>query len=353
VVALAERKLRVDRPRLRRRIRGQDRAGGGSASAEVPIPAYEAMQDDERLGRRMAEILMEGVSTRRYAHVLPEMAETVGVSRSSVSREFIEASEESLKALMERRFQDKDILIIYLDGLIFGEHHVLSAVGVDDQGFKHVLGMTAGASENATACKELLEDIVARPKRKRLFVIDGSKALRHAVDAVFGTANPVQRCRSHKVRNVADHLPKHLKPQVKSAMRAAYRLGPKEGMARLEQQARWLEVEYPSAAASLREGLKETFTINALDLPPSLNRCLATTNLIESPHSGIRQRTRRVSRWKDGSMALRWAATAMLATEKNFRRIMGHKDLWMLKSYLDRLDEEGKEIAVDSEKKVG
>jgi putative transposase len=348
VVALAERKLRVDRPRLRRR-------GQGPGSREVPIPAYQAMQDDERLGRRMAEILMEGVSTRRYGKVLPEMAETVGVSRSSVSREFIEASEESLKALAERRFEDKDILVIYLDGLIFGEHHVLSAVGVDDQGYKHVLGMVAGASENAAACKQLLEDIVGRgvdPKRKRLFVIDGSKALRHAVDAVFGGGNPVQRCRSHKVRNVADQLPKHLKPQVKAAMRAAYRLGPKEGMARLEQQARWLEVEYPSAAASLREGLKETFTINALDLPPSLNRCLATTNLIESPHSGIRQRTRRVSRWKDGSMALRWAATAMLATEKNFRRIMGYKDLWMLKSYLDRLDETG-EIAVDSVKKVG
>jgi len=358
VVTLAERKVRVSRPRLRRKKDGRDGAGDGAAgSVEVPIPAYDAMQNDERLGRRMAEILMQGVSTRRYETVLPEMAQTVGVSKSSVSREFVEASEEALKALMERRFDGIDILIVYLDGLIFGQHHVLSAVGVDAQGYKHVLGMVAGASENAAACKQLLEDIVARgvdPNRRRLFVIDGSKALRHAVDAVFGAANPVQRCRSHKVRNVADQLPKHLKPQVKAAMRAAYRLDAREGMARLEQQARWLEVEYPGAAASLREGLKETFTINALDLSPSLKRCLATTNLIESPHSGIRTRTRRVSRWKDGSMALRWAATAMLATEKNFRRIMGYKDLWMLKAYLDEpvKTAEGEE-AVDSEKRVG
>ena len=106
-------------------------------------------------------------------------------------------------------------------------------------------------------------------------------------------------------------------------------------MARLKKQAEWLEREYPSAAASLREGLEETFTVNALGLPASLRRCLSTTNLIESPQSGVRRRTGRVTHWRDGSMALRWAATAFLQTEKRFRRIMGHKDLWMLKAVLN------------------
>jgi len=238
-----------------------------------------------------------------------------------------------------RRFDDLDLLVIYLDGLIFGAHHVLSAIGVDAEGRKHVLGLVEGASENAAAARALLEDLVARgvkPGRRRLFVIDGSKALRAALDAVYGTDNPVQRCRSHKIRNVTDQVPKHLKDQVKAAMRAAYRLDPKEGMARLKKQAEWLQTEHPTAAASLREGLQETFTVNALGLPADLRRCLATTNLIESPQSGVRQRTRRVTRWKDGAMALRWAATAFVATEKRFRRIMGYKQLWILKSYLDR-----------------
>ena len=345
VVCLAERKLRVDKPRLRRK--------GGGQGAEVDLPAYAAMQNDSRLGRRMLEILLHGVSTRNYRTVLPEMADTVGVAKSSVSREFIDASEEPLKQLAERRFDDKDILIVYLDGLIFGVHHVIAALGVDTEGRKHVLGLTAGASENAAACKALLEDLVARgvkPGRRRLFVIDGSKALRAAIDAVYGQDNPVQRCRSHKVRNVLDQLPKDQRDTAKATLRAAYRLEPAEGKARLEQLAQWYQKDWPQAAASLREGLEETFTINEIDLPGKLRRCLATTNLIESPGSGVRLRTRRVCRWQDGAMVLRWAASAYLATEKSFRRIMGHEQLWMLKSYLDQNEEAA---TVAAKKKVG
>jgi transposase-like protein len=350
VVTLSNRKVRVEKPRLRRK--------GPGVGAEVEVPVYEAMQADGRLGRRIVEILMHGVSTRSYREVLPEVAEAVGISKSAVSREFIDASEEALKALAERRFDDLDLLILYIDGLVFGDHHVLSAIGVAADGRKHVLGLVEGASENAAAAKALLEDLVARGVkpagveggRRRLFVIDGSKALRAAVDAVYGTDNPVQRCRKHKVRNVCDHVPKHLRDQVKAAMRAAYRLEPSEGMARLRKQAEWLEVEHPSAAASLREGLEETFTVNALGLPPALRRCLATTNLIESPQSGVRQRTRRVRRWRDGAMALRWAATAWVATEKRFRRIMGYQHLWILKAYLDDA-ECGKQVAAS--RKVG
>jgi transposase-like protein len=342
VVTLSDRKVRVEKPRLRRK--------GPGIGAEVEVPAYAAMQADGRLGQRILDILMLGVSTRAYRKVLPEMAEAVGVSKSAVSREFIDASEEALKTLAARRFDDREILILYLDGLIFGGHHVLSAVGVDVDGRKHVLGLVEGASENAAAATRLLEDVVARgvkPGRRRLFVIDGSKALRAAIDAVYGADNPVQRCREHKVRNVTALVPKHLRDQTKAVMRAAYRLDPKEGMARLRQQAEWLRAEHPTAAASLLEGLEETFTINAMGLPGDLRRCLATTNLIESPQAGVRQRTRRVTCWKDGSMALRWAATAFLATEKNFRRIMGYKQLWILKSYLDGQDQ------IASNRKVG
>lgn len=335
VVSLAERKLRIHKPRLRRKGKGK--------GAEVEIPSYEAMQSHPRLGERMLEILMHGVSTRNYRKVLPEMAETVSVSKSSVSREFIEASEKALEELLERRFDDKDILIVYIDGLVFGKHHVLAAIGVDSEGYKHVLGLKDGASENATVVAALLEDLVERgvkPDRRRLFVIDGSKALRSAINRVYGTNNPVQRCRNHKIRNVVGYLPDELKDQTQSTMRAAYRLDPDEGTARLKQYAQWLEKDYPDAAASLREGLAETFTVNRLGLPGALRRCLCTTNLIESPYSGVRQRTKRVTNWQGGSMILRWLASALLATEKNFRRIMGYQQLWILKAYLDESQEQ-------------
>ena len=191
-VCLKERKLRVKRPRLRKK--------GTKEGGEVPVPAYEAMQADGKLGSRMLEILLRGVSTRQYAKVLPQMAETVGVSRSSVSREAVEASEAELRRLCERRWDQIELLVIYVDGVRFGDHQVLGAMGVDREGRKHVLGLAEGASENEVVARGLLEDLVRRgvkPDRKYLFVIDGSKALRAAIDAIFGAENPVQRCRHH------------------------------------------------------------------------------------------------------------------------------------------------------------
>src|SRR5262249_8445332 len=114
-----------------------------------------------------------------------------------------------------------------------------------------------------------------------------------------------------------------------------WRLGHKEGMAKIRKLSEWLERECPAAAASLLEGLEECFTINRLDVPISLHRCLATPNGIESPHAGARMRTNAVGSWQDAGMVQRWVASAFLATERSFRRIMGYKDLWALKAILD------------------
>ena len=107
-----------------------------------------------------------------------------------MSRQFIEQSGQQLEQL--------------------AEHHVICAVGVDSEGQKHVLGLREGASENAATATSLLEDLVERgldSGRRYLFVIDGSRALRCAIDKVFGKGSPVQRCRRHKIRNVCDRLP--------------------------------------------------------------------------------------------------------------------------------------------------
>ena len=161
------------------------------------------------------------------------------------------------------------------------------------------------------------------------------KELRKAITQVFGAGHPVQRCRNHKLRIVHGHLPKDQQPQVKAPIRAAWRLDAKDGMQKLEQLARWLERDHPSAAASLREGLRGMFTINRLGLPPRLRKCLGTTNVIDSTDSGVRQKTRRVTNWKNGTMALRWAAASFVETEKSYRRIVGFDQFWMLKAHLD------------------
>jgi transposase-like protein len=164
------------------------------------------MQQNTATGERMLEILLNGVSTRRYGKVIPEMADTVGVSRSTVSRETIEASEAALKQLLERRFDEVELLIIYIDGMHFGEQCVLAAVGLDIQGRKHVLALREGATENAEAAKDLLQHLVehgVNPAHRRLFIIDGSKALRAAINAVFGADTAAQRCRNHKAAQCA------------------------------------------------------------------------------------------------------------------------------------------------------
>jgi len=328
-IKLADRKVKVKRPRLRPKTDG-----------EVEVPAYEALQQDRGLSERMLGALLRGVSTREYAEVLPAMAETVGVSRSAISRHVIEASAEQLKQLQERRWDQIDILVIYIDGQRFGAHHILSAVGVSVDGKKHILGIEPGATENAAAVKRLLthlRDQGLPTDRKYLFVIDGAKALRAGIEEVFGAEQPVQRCRNHKVRNVLDELPEDQQGQTLNLMRAAWKVPTaEEGEKRLEQLARFLEHDYESAARSLREGMAEMFTLQKLQIPASLHKCLATTNLIESPQGGVQRRTDNVTRWRDQDMVQRWVASAWLLTEQHFRKILGYQDLWALAAILGR-----------------
>jgi len=340
VVPLSDRTLRVRRPRLR------DQGG------EVQIPAYTALRAHPQAGAKVLDTLLKGVSTRNYRGVIREMADTAGVSKSQVSREFVEQSEKVLEDLLARRFDHLNILAVYIDGIILGtgenKHHVLTALGVDAEGNKHVLGLREGASESAAVVKGLLEDLVERGVKphdeqggggrviRRLFIIDGSKALRAGIDAVYGSEQPVQRCRIHKIRNVQDHLPENKARYATMVLRAAFKMEDHvKAIGKIKDLARELEDEWPGASGSLLEGLDELFTVNRLGLPPSLRRSLATTNIIESPQSTVRRLTNKVDRWRDGKMALRWAATSFVEAEKTMRRIGGCGQIWMLAAALE------------------
>jgi transposase-like protein len=331
VVKLSDRTLRVARPRLRR------------PDGEAAVPAYAALRAHPGAGTKMMDTLLKGVSTRNYGRVIKEMADTAGVSKSAVSREFVEQSEKALEELQARRFDNRTILAVYIDGIDLSGHHVLTALGVDEEGTKHVLGMREGASENAAVVKALLEDLAERgirPGVQRLFIIDGSKALRAGIDAVYGSDQPVQRCRIHKIRNVQGHLPENKARYATLVLRAAFKMEDHmKAATKIRDLARELEPEWPSASSSLLEGLEEMFTVNRLGLPPSLRRCLATTNIIESPQSTVRRLTHKVDRWRDGSMALRWAAASFLEAEKTMRKIGGCQQVWMLAAALERSDQ--------------
>ena len=219
-----------------------------------------------------------------------------------------------------------------------GSHHVLAAVGVDSDGKKHVLGVREGASENAEVTSALLEDLVERgldPGRRRLFVIDGSKALRKAIEKVFGQRHPIQRCRNHKLRQRAGSSAEGSASSGEGGVPGGDEAGREAG--RAEARA-----ARPMARARPPLGLGQPTRRPQRDVhdqparpPAAAEEVPGSTNLIDSTHSGVRQKTRRVTNWKNGAMALRWAAASFVETEKSYRRIIGYDQLWMLRAHLD------------------
>ncbi len=318
VVNMGTSKLKVTRPRLR------DRAG------EVVLPGYAALARNEDLSRRIADVLTCNVSTRKYTRVMYQCADEMGISRSAVSRHFIKDSAQALAKLMARDFAHTDLVAIYVDGIIVARHHLIAAIGVDATGAKQVLGLVSGSSENARVVKDLLTSLTERGvdmNIPRLWVIDGSKALRSAIEQVCGDAARVQRCRIHKIRNVAERLPKSKAAQTRWVMAQALKGDADAGIQKLKAHAKHLKAQHPDAAASLLEGLEELFTINRLGVSGELARCLATTNVIESPNSVVRRVGSRVTNYRDVKMAMRWAAAGFLEAEKAFRRLRGHKNI--------------------------
>ena len=318
VVSTGTSKLKIMRPRLR------------GPTGEVTLPGYAQMAGGDVLSQRIAGILANGVSTRKYARVMYGCADEMGIARSAVSRHFVKDSAQALGKLMARDFEETDLVAIYVDGIIVATHHVIAAIGVDATGVKHMLGIVSGSSENARVVKDLLTSLAERGvdlNLPRLWVIDGSKALRSGIDQMCGTAAQVQRCRIHKIRNVTERLPKAKAATTRWVMVQALKGDAEAGKKKLKAHAAHLKDLYPDAAGSLLEGLDEMFTINRLGVTGELARCLATTNIIESPNSQVRRVSGRVTNYRSVEMAMRWAAAGFLEAEKAFRKLRGHADI--------------------------
>ena len=167
-------------------------------------------------------------------------------------------------------------------------------------------------------------------------MIDGGKALRRAIVDCFGTLALIQRCQEHKRRNVIEHLPQELHASVGRAMRDAWN-GANAELAKkqLQRLAASLSAKHPGAAASLREGLEETLTVQTLGISGALYRTLRTTNPIENLNGSIAHFTRNVKRWKDGQMTLRWVAGALSDAKGRFRKLRGHRDMKLLLAALE------------------
>jgi putative transposase len=318
-LVLGGRRVRVRRPRAR-----------GVDGQELVLPSWRAFSDEDPLGARALEQMLIGVSTRRYERSLetaPPEVVTRGTSKSAVSRRFVATTRAQMGAWLGRDLSTIDLVVLMVDGVHIDDHVLLIALGIDAQGEKHVLGCCEGATENATACTALLSDLRdrgLRTERTTLVVLDGAKALLKAVREVLGNRALVQRCQVHKLRNVVDQLPEELRVSVRAAMREAYSSTDAARAKKLLQNlARRLRDAQPGAAASLEEGLDETLTVMRLGLPKNLARVLSTTNAIENLIGAVRRLGKRVRRWRNGKMILRWTVAAISDAATRFRRIAG------------------------------
>jgi len=332
-VTLGGRRVPVTRPRVR--------AAGGSG--ELRLPSYDLFSSTEILGQMALEKMLAGLSSRRYSAGLEPAGQAVeaaaaATSKSAVSRRFVAATETALAELMARRLDGLDLVAFMVDGVHFGEHACVVALGIGIDGTKHPLAVEEGSTENATLVTGLITGLRDRGldvTKPILAVLDGAKALSRAVKDVFDKPL-IHRCQQHKIRNVGDRLPEKMRTVAEKRMRAAYHAESAlkaEGL--LTELAAELGKIHPGAAASLREGMAETLTILRLGVPPALARTLHSTNPIESMIEICREHSKNVKRWRDGTMALRWCAAGMLEADHQFRRVNGHLHLPKLRAALD------------------
>ena len=327
-------KVAVHRPRVR-----------SLDGHEVELPTWTAAQAEDWLGRWAMNLMLINVSTRKLKRAvrLPEGDLPIiagdGTSKSSASRRFIALSAKRLAEWMASDLSNLDLLVIQIDGLHIGNDLVLvAALGIDENGHKHPLGLVEGATENTAVVQALIDNLIERgldPTVCRLFIIDGAKALSKVIRRTFGAHTPIQRCQIHKARNVIERLPKPLHASVRRALRQAWELSDADKAERLLRNlAHRLKHQAPGVAASILEGLDEILTVNRLGLPATLRRSLACTNSIENMMGTVRRVCRNVKRWQNAKMALRWTAAGMLEAVKGFRRLKAYKQLPVLRAAL-------------------
>jgi transposase-like protein len=323
-------KVPIQRPRVR-----------STDDHEVRLGSYEMFHRRKPLTETVWEKLMLGLSTRNYGQAVRQFAEAYGLEKSAISEHFIEASRTKLKEMMERKLGQVRLCALLIDATPFAGQQMVVALGIKQDGQKMILGIRQGATENTTVVGELLGDLMNRGldfSEPRLYILDGGKALPAAVKRYAGESAPIQRCQVHKRRNVLDHLTDEQRPSVAKKLNAAYALekydAAKEALNQLHRELMDLN---PSAARSLNEGLEETLTVHRLQVPLSLRKTLACTNVIESAFSIVERVCSNVKRWHGGDQRERWVGSGLLLAEKQFRRIQGYKQIPTLLRELESL----------------
>jgi putative transposase len=311
-------KYAVRRPRVRKENR------------EVALPTLAKLQSQDLLDAQMRQRMVVGVSTRNYDHVIDGYSEKLGVSRSAVSRAFIRASQKDLDSINEGKLDTHSFVALLIDGVEVGGRTVVAALGITATMEKIPVGLREGETENSEVVKDLLASLQERGFashcERLLAVIDGAKALKKALRAVFGERVVVARCWLHKERNLRGYLPERVHGTLHWRLKKLMALNSlTDARTELTALREWVAGLSAHAAASLDEVGEELLTLHALGITGELRKSLTSTNLIESLFSVVRDKLHRVKNWKSqrSNQILRWVAASILAHRKKMRRVRG------------------------------
>jgi transposase-like protein len=307
---------------------------------EIALRSYAALSNGGDLDELLLKRVLYGISCRNYEAAAESIPGAIGLSSSTVSRKFIEASATKLKEFQERDLREEDVVALVLDGKTFAEETMVVALGITISGEKRFLGFVETDTENEKVLTLFLRSLVERgldTSQGLLVILDGGKGLRAAVKRAFGNRALVQRCQWHKRENVVSYLPKSEQVAWRQRLQRAYnRPTHDEAAGALHQLHAELDERNQSAAGSLAEGLDETLTLHRLGVYGVLGISLKTTNCIESVNALIEERCAKVDRWQNSSQRQRWLATALLEVEPRLRKVKGYRHLDKLREALKR-----------------
>jgi transposase-like protein len=320
---------------------------------EVELPTLGKLQSRDLLDEQMFDRIVRGVSTRNYDEVVDGFSDRLGVSKSSVSRAFIRASQKSLNAINEANLDAYEFSVLLIDGTHFDGKCVVAAVGITSGGVKIPLGLKEGTTENAEVVKDLISSFRDRNFKmagtRILALTDGGKALRSALKHFFGENLLVQRCWIHKLRNLKEYIPEEHHNRLFWRMKKVMALNTfKDAEKELEALRAWLAELSVEAENSLKEAGPDLLTLHKLGITGELRKSLYTTNIIESLFSVVKNQTKKVKNWKyhpklkakiPRDKILRWVASAIAHHQKKMKRIRGYRDLEKLTVILNSVDQ--------------
>ncbi len=310
------------------------------AGGEIPLQTLARSRGTGRLDEVLLKRVLYGISCRNYEAAAAAVPGAIGLSSSTVSRTFTQASAKQLKALQERDLSELDLVAVFLDGKTFADMTMVVAIGITITGEKQVLGFVETGTENEQVLTPFLQSLGERgldSSQGLLVIIDGGKGLRAAVRQALGASALVQRCQWHKRENVVRYLPKGEQALWRRRLQRAYqRPTYVEAQTALHRLQMELEARNQSAARSLAEGLEETLTLHRLGVFALLGLSFKTTNCLESINALVEERCAKVDRWTNSHQRQRWLATALLDIEPRLRKVKGYRHLPRLREGLRR-----------------